>query len=66
MSIAHNPLPPQPIDLPQLEKRLRSPRTFISALLSVITGLMTFMAMVPLFSVLIMLIWHCVAGFLPV
>jgi phosphate transport system permease protein len=44
------------IDLPQLEKTLRAPRTFISAFLSVLTGAMTLMAMVPLFSVLIMLI----------
>ena len=47
---------PQEIDLPQLEKTLRSPRTFLSAFLSVLTGAMTVMAMVPLFSVLAMLI----------
>jgi phosphate transport system permease protein len=47
---------PQEIDLPRLEKTLRHPRTFISAFLSVLTGGMTILAMVPLFSVLIMLI----------
>jgi phosphate transport system permease protein len=43
---------------PDLEMRLRSPRTLLSAVLSVITGLMAVVAMVPLFSVLIMLIWR--------
>jgi phosphate transport system permease protein len=43
---------------PDLEKRLRSPRTLVSAVLSVITGVMAVAAMVPLFSVLIMLIWR--------
>jgi phosphate transport system permease protein len=43
---------------PDLEKRLRKPRTLISAVLSVITGVMAVMAMVPLFSVLFMLIWR--------
>jgi phosphate transport system permease protein len=47
------PLPP-----PDLEKRLRSPRTLLSAALSVITGLMAIGAMVPLFSVLFMLAWR--------
>lgn len=41
---------------PDLEMRLRSPRTLLSAMLSFVTGLMAFTAMVPLFSVLIMLI----------
>jgi phosphate transport system permease protein len=36
--------------------RLRSPRTFLSAALSLLTGIMAIVAMVPLFSVLIMLI----------
>jgi phosphate transport system permease protein len=43
---------------PDLEKRLRSPRTLVSAVLSVVTGIMAVAAMVPLFSVLIMLIWR--------
>jgi len=51
---------PQPIEItpPDLEKRLRSPRTLFSAVLSVITGLMAVGAMVPLFSVLFMLAWR--------
>jgi phosphate transport system permease protein len=53
-------LPPlqEPQTPPDLEKRLRSPRTFFSALLSVITGIMAVGAMVPLFSVLFMLVWR--------
>jgi phosphate transport system permease protein len=43
---------------PDLEMRLRSPRTMFSAALSIITGIMAVMAMVPLFSVLIMLIYR--------
>jgi phosphate transport system permease protein len=39
-----------------LERSLRRPRTFFSGLLSVVTGLMALLAMVPLFSVLYMLI----------
>jgi phosphate transport system permease protein len=56
MSVAGAAPQPQEVDLPRLEKTLRHPRTFISAFLSVLTGAMTFLAMVPLFSVLIMLI----------
>jgi phosphate transport system permease protein len=56
MSTASQNVPVQEIDLPKLEKRLRSPRTFFSAFLSVVTGAMTVLAMVPLFSVLAMLI----------
>jgi phosphate transport system permease protein len=43
---------------PDLERRLRSPRTLFSAALSVLTGLMAIAAMVPLFSVLFMLAWR--------
>jgi phosphate transport system permease protein len=43
---------------PDLELRLRKPRTFISAALSVVAGTMSVVALVPLFSVLIMLIWR--------
>ncbi|HYV39240.1 MAG TPA: hypothetical protein VE988_26365, partial [Gemmataceae bacterium] len=43
---------------PDLEKRLRSPRTMLSAILSVTTGAMAVLAMVPLFSVLGMLIYR--------
>jgi hypothetical protein len=41
---------------PDLAKRLRAPRTLVSAALSVITGVMAFSAMIPLFLVLVMLI----------
>src|SRR5262249_52339370 len=44
------------IDLPQLEKSLRHPRTLFSAIMSVLTAGLTGLALVPLFSVLIMLI----------
>jgi phosphate transport system permease protein len=44
------------IDLPQLEKSLRHPRTLFSACMSVLTGLMALAAMIPLISVLLMLI----------
>jgi phosphate transport system permease protein len=45
------------VDLSALEKSLRHPRSFMSAALSVTTGVMALIAMVPLFSVLGMLIW---------
>jgi phosphate transport system permease protein len=45
------------IDLPRLEKSLRHPRTLFSFIMSALTGLVTIVAMVPLFSVLFMLIW---------
>jgi phosphate transport system permease protein len=44
------------IDLPRLEKSLRSPRTLFSSVMSVITAGMTLFAIVPLVSVLYMLI----------
>jgi phosphate transport system permease protein len=46
------------IDLPSLERSLRHPRTFFSAALSILTGIATVIACVPLFSVLFMLIYH--------
>jgi phosphate transport system permease protein len=46
------------VDLPKLERTLRHPRTLFSFVLSVIAGGMTLLAMVPLASVLLMLIWH--------
>jgi phosphate transport system permease protein len=46
------------IDLAALEKSLRHPRSFMSAALSVTTGILALIAMVPLFSVLGMLIWE--------
>jgi phosphate transport system permease protein len=48
----------QEVDIPKLEKSLRAPRTLFSAILSGITGLMSLAAMVPLFSVLIMLLYE--------
>jgi phosphate transport system permease protein len=47
----------QEIDLPKLEKTLRSPRAFFSAFMSVMTAGMTLLAVVPLVSVLLMLIF---------
>jgi phosphate transport system permease protein len=46
------------IDLAQLERSLRRPRTLFSFILSSMTGLLALLAMVPLFSVLLMLIWR--------
>jgi phosphate transport system permease protein len=46
------------IDLAELERSLRRPRTLFSAILSGLTGLLALLAMVPLFSVLWMLIWR--------
>src|SRR6202021_171529 len=56
MSVAVQPQPASDIDLPKLEKSLRSPRAFFSYSMSVFTGAVSFIAMVPLASVLIMLI----------
>jgi phosphate transport system permease protein len=44
------------IDLPQLERSLRHPRTLISVGLSLLTALCTFTALLPLFSVLYLLV----------
>jgi phosphate transport system permease protein len=49
---------PSFVPFPDLERRLRKPRTLFSAVLSLIAGVMTVIAMVPLFSVLGMLIWR--------
>jgi phosphate transport system permease protein len=49
--------PQAEIDIPHLEKTLRSPRTLFSFLMSGLTCVLTVLAMVPLFSVLIMLFW---------
>jgi phosphate transport system permease protein len=46
------------IDLPRLKKTLRSPRTLFSSVMSVLTAGMTLLAMVPLFSVLILLLYR--------
>jgi phosphate transport system permease protein len=45
-------------DLSTLHRSLREPRTLFSTLLSVVTGVATVIACVPLFSVLIMLLWR--------
>ncbi len=47
-----------PAEPPDLERRLRKPRTLFSAAMSVIAGIMSVLAMIPLASVLIMLIWR--------
>jgi phosphate transport system permease protein len=54
------PAPPKPFEPlpPDLELRLRKPRTLVSVILSVIAGIMSLIAMVPLVSVLGMLIWQ--------
>lgn len=46
------------IDLLDLDRRLREPRTLFNAFMSWLTGALTLLAMVPLISVLIMLIWR--------
>lgn len=56
MSTVSTPPTETPIDLPQLERSLRSPRTILNWILSFLVGTMAFLAMIPLFSVLYMLI----------
>jgi phosphate transport system permease protein len=52
-------LAPRPqLPPPDLERRLRSPRTLFSFVMSVVTGMMTLLALVPLFSVLGRLLWE--------
>jgi phosphate transport system permease protein len=53
-----SPRPAQEIDLPQLQKSLRHPRTAFNSFMSLMTGVVTFVAMVPLASVLIQLAIH--------
>jgi phosphate transport system permease protein len=48
----------QQIDLPKLERSLRHPRTLFSYCMSAATAALTLVAMVPLVSVLIMLVWR--------
>jgi phosphate transport system permease protein len=50
--------PIEEIDLPELEKSLRSPRTLFSFCMSSLTLALTALAIIPLFSVLFMLIWR--------
>jgi phosphate transport system permease protein len=61
MSNAPAPAAPpseRPIDLPQLERTLRRPRTLFSFCMSVLVGVMTAVAVVPLVSVLWTLLWN--------
>jgi phosphate transport system permease protein len=46
------------VDFSDLEKSLRRPRTFLSALLSGLVTAMTLLALIPLFSVVWMLVWR--------
>jgi phosphate transport system permease protein len=46
------------VNLPRLERSYREGRTVLSTLLSVVVGAATVIACIPLFSVLIMLIWR--------
>jgi len=48
----------QDVEQPPLRRSLSDRRTLISALLSMVTGAMTVIACVPLFSVLLMLLWR--------
>ena len=48
----------QDVDFPALERSLRHPRTLFSLIMSVLTGIVTIAACVPLFSVLVMLVWR--------
>ena len=52
------PLVAQDIDQLQLKRSLSDRRTLISTLLSIGTGVATVLACVPLFSVLLMLLWR--------
>jgi phosphate transport system permease protein len=64
MSTANPPVDTNPFDpfvgveFPELEKSLRRPRTFFSFLMSIIVTVMTLMALVPLFSVILILFWR--------
>ena len=53
-------MPPgvQEVEQPQLQHSLSNRRALISTLLSIVTGAMTVIACVPLFSVLLMLLWR--------
>lgn len=53
-----DPLQASEIDLSQLERSLRKPRTMLSMFLSLFTTVLTFAALVPLFSVVFMLFYR--------
>ncbi|MBV8206310.1 MAG: phosphate ABC transporter permease PstA [Acidobacteria bacterium] len=46
------------VDFSHLERSLRRPRTLIDALLNLATAALTMLALVPLFSVVVMLLWR--------
>lgn len=46
------------VDFSQLEHSLRRPRTFIDAFLNLATTVLTLLALIPLFSVVLMLLWR--------
>jgi|CZKU01.1.fsa_nt_gi phosphate transport system permease protein len=46
------------VDLEQLDRSLRRPRTLVSFCLSVLCGILALLAALPLLSVLLMLIWR--------
>jgi phosphate transport system permease protein len=50
--------PPPSVDLPRLQRDLRSPRTLFSATCSLLCGLLALIAMIPLLSVLAMLLYR--------
>ena len=50
--------PFQGVDFPELEKSLRRPRTLFDLLMSGLVAVMTLSALVPLFSVVLMLLWR--------
>lgn len=46
------------VDFSQLEKSLRRPRTLMDLMMNGLVGIMTILALIPLFSVVWMLVWH--------
>ena len=46
------------VDFSQLERSLRRPRTFIDSFLNLATTVLTLLALIPLFSVVLMLLWR--------
>jgi phosphate transport system permease protein len=59
MSTVLDPPPAEPsINLPELEKSLRRPRTLLNECLSVLSVALSVVAVIPLFSVLFMVLWR--------
>jgi len=58
MSDAPVTSPSQEIDVKQLQRSLRRPRTLFSFCMSVLCAVLSVLALVPLFSVLLMLAWY--------